>query len=163
MTNAQIVDRKFSCIYDINLYRASPENYIHSGKFQLDFVYNPLNHVIKMDSDKIHSRRPVEIHNRSVQPTDFRKKILRLRFYRNINNDLAIGSNFHSPINFNINNYILILGTKPLFQDITTLNRATHEENLEHDVFVEMPPVKKWTARVRIKSIENAKMHIVEP
>lgn len=169
MTKTQIVDRtqpsympsrKSSCIYDINLYQMFPENY--SGKPQLDFVYNPLNLVIKMDRNKIHPMRKVEIHNRRVKYTDFRKKRLK-RFRPNINNHLAVGSNFHSPIFFNINDCISRLGTKSLFEEITTLNRSTHEENIEHDVFVKMPPVKKWTARVRIKSIENAKMHIVEP
>ncbi len=37
------------------------------------------------------------------------------------------------------------------------------EEMLEFDVFVRMPPVKEYTVRVKIKSVEKAIPHIVEP
>lgn len=37
------------------------------------------------------------------------------------------------------------------------------EEMLEFDVFVRMPPVKEYTIRVKIKSVEKAIPHIVEP
>ena len=34
---------------------------------------------------------------------------------------------------------------------------------LEHDFVVQMPPIREYTLRVRIKSIEKAVPHIVEP
>lgn len=37
------------------------------------------------------------------------------------------------------------------------------EENVEYDEFIQMSPAKTWTTRIRIKSIEKAKMRIVEP
>ncbi|MCZ7357000.1 MAG: hypothetical protein O8C66_16175 [Candidatus Methanoperedens sp.] len=168
MFNTQIINRKFSIIRDINSYRASPAKYkqmIHSGKSHLDNVYDPLNPVIRIDRGKIRSGRHAEIHNRRARPIDFKKKKLRVRVCPDINN-LTIGdsfNDFYSPVNFNIKKYITKLETKHSVDDITTLGSTTHEENLEYDVFIQMPPIKKWTARVKIKSIENAKMNIVEP
>nr|MDO8081906.1 hypothetical protein [Candidatus Freyarchaeota archaeon] len=40
---------------------------------------------------------------------------------------------------------------------------ALPEETLEHDIVVRMPPKKRLTKRVRIKSIKKATPHIVEP
>lgn len=37
------------------------------------------------------------------------------------------------------------------------------EEELEFNIFVRMPPVKRWTARVRVKNIRKATPHISEP
>ena len=42
-------------------------------------------------------------------------------------------------------------------------DQLTHGENLEFDIFIKMPPVKERTARIKIKSIEKAKMRFVEP
>lgn len=37
------------------------------------------------------------------------------------------------------------------------------EEGLEFNIFVRMPPVKRWTARVRVKNIRKATPHVSEP
>ena len=37
------------------------------------------------------------------------------------------------------------------------------EEMMEYDVFVRMPPIKEYTIRVKIKSVEEAIPRIVEP
>ena len=37
------------------------------------------------------------------------------------------------------------------------------EDMLEFDIVVQMPPLREWSARVKVKSIEKAKPHIVEP
>ncbi len=37
------------------------------------------------------------------------------------------------------------------------------EEELEFNIFVRMPPVKRWTARVRVKNIRKATPHVSEP
>lgn len=42
-------------------------------------------------------------------------------------------------------------------------DQLTPGENLEFDIFIKMPPVKERTARIKIKSIEKAKMRFVEP
>ncbi len=42
-------------------------------------------------------------------------------------------------------------------------DQLTSGENLEFDIFIKIPPVKERTARINIKSIEKAKMHVVEP
>ena len=42
-------------------------------------------------------------------------------------------------------------------------DQSTPGENLEFDIFIKMPPVKERTARIKIKSIEKAKMRFVEP
>lgn len=44
-----------------------------------------------------------------------------------------------------------------------TFEKVIPEEILEFDIGVRMPPIKEWTARVRIKSVERATPHIVEP
>lgn len=168
MLYTQTINRKSSIIHDMNSYRAYPDKYkqiIHSGKSQLDNIYDPLNHIIKLDRNKIRSERHVEIHNRRTGSINFRKKKLRLRIRPEINNLIIDNSygDFYSPVNFNMDKYITKSETKRSIDDIITLCNTTHEENLEYDVFIQMPPVKKWTARIKIKSIENAKMHIVEP
>lgn len=43
------------------------------------------------------------------------------------------------------------------------LSISHFQEILEHEIIVRMPPVKEYTKRVRIKSIEKGKPHIVEP
>ncbi len=148
MLNNHIINRKLSIIRDINSYRAAPAKYkqmIHSGTSQLDNVYDPLNSVIKIDRNKIRSGRHAQIHNRRV---------------RHIGNS---SSDFYSPVNFNIYKYITKLETKHSIDDVNTSCNTIHDENLEYDVFIQMPPIKKWTARVKIKSIENARMNVVEP
>jgi len=35
-------------------------------------------------------------------------------------------------------------------------------ENMEFDVFVRMPPIKEWSARVKVKSVEKATPRIFE-
>jgi len=37
------------------------------------------------------------------------------------------------------------------------------EDMLEFDIVVQMPPLREWSARVKVKSVEKAKPHIVEP
>jgi len=37
------------------------------------------------------------------------------------------------------------------------------EDMLEFDIVVQMPPIKEWSARLRVKSVEKATPHIVEP
>ncbi|HIE14475.1 TPA: hypothetical protein EYP70_04310 [Candidatus Bathyarchaeota archaeon] len=44
-----------------------------------------------------------------------------------------------------------------------TLERRIPEYTLEFDIVVRMQPMKEWSARVRVKSIEKAKPSIVEP
>ncbi|MDP3105610.1 MAG: hypothetical protein Q8M95_13500 [Candidatus Methanoperedens sp.] len=165
MFYTQTINRKSSIIHDMNSYRAYPAKYkqiIHSGKSQLDNIYD---NIIKLDRNKIRPGRHAEIHNRRAGYINFRKKKLRLGIRPEINNliiDKSL-SDFYSPVNFNIDKYITKSETKRSIDSITTLCDTTHEENLEYDVFIQMPPVKKWTSRIKIKSIENAKMHIVEP
>jgi hypothetical protein len=168
MLYSQTINRKSSIIHDMNSYRAYPAKYkqiIHSGNSQLDNIYDPLNHIIKLDRNKIRSGRHAEIHNPRAGSINFRKKKLRLRIRPEINNLIIDNSyiDFYSPVNFKIDKYITKSETKRSIDDIITLCNTTHEENLEYDVFIHMPPVKKWTARIKIKNIENAKMHIVEP
>lgn len=48
-----------------------------------------------------------------------------------------------------------------LIKELT--EKAISEEVLEYDVFVKMPPIKEQIVRAKIKSIEKASIHIVEP
>ena len=41
--------------------------------------------------------------------------------------------------------------------------RKIPEDMLEFDIVVRMPPMKEWSARVRVKSVEKATPCIVEP
>jgi len=43
------------------------------------------------------------------------------------------------------------------------LEMAVPEDMLEFDIVVRMPPKKEWSARLRVKSVEKATPHIVEP
>ena len=48
-----------------------------------------------------------------------------------------------------------------LFEE--TLVEKFMENMLEFDIVVRMPPLREWSARVKVKSVEKAKPHIVEP
>lgn len=48
-----------------------------------------------------------------------------------------------------------------LFEE--TLVEKSMENMLEFDIVVRMPPLREWSARVKVKSVEKAKPHIVEP
>jgi len=37
------------------------------------------------------------------------------------------------------------------------------EDMLEFDIVVQMPPIKEWSARLRVKSVEKATPRIVDP
>jgi len=43
------------------------------------------------------------------------------------------------------------------------LEMAVPEDMLEFDIVVRMPPMKEWSARLRVKSVEKATPRIVEP
>ena len=47
--------------------------------------------------------------------------------------------------------------------DIQCFDEIIAAEMLEHDFVVQMPPVREYTVRVRIKSIEKATPYIVGP
>jgi len=47
--------------------------------------------------------------------------------------------------------------------DEEMLEITVPEDILEFDIVVQMPPIKEWSARLRVKSIEKATPHIVEP
>ena len=38
-----------------------------------------------------------------------------------------------------------------------------NEDKVEFDIVVRMPPLREWSARVKVKSVEKAKPRIVEP
>jgi len=44
-----------------------------------------------------------------------------------------------------------------------TFEKIISEEFLELDIFVQMPPLKQWTTRLKIKSVKSAIPHIWEP
>ena len=48
-----------------------------------------------------------------------------------------------------------------IFEEIS--ERKIAENMLEFDIVVRMPPMKEWSARVRLKSVEKATPRIVEP
>lgn len=48
-----------------------------------------------------------------------------------------------------------------MFEEI--LERELPDDMLEFDIVVRMPPMKVWSARVRVKSVEKATPCIVEP
>lgn len=37
------------------------------------------------------------------------------------------------------------------------------DENLEYNIFVKIPPIKKWTSRIKVKNIRKASPKCVEP
>ncbi|OFV68087.1 MAG: hypothetical protein SCAL_000727 [Candidatus Syntrophoarchaeum caldarius] len=37
------------------------------------------------------------------------------------------------------------------------------EDMLEFDIIVRMPPMKEWVARLKVRNVEKAMPHIVEP
>jgi len=43
------------------------------------------------------------------------------------------------------------------------LEMAVSEDMLEFDIVVRMPPKKEWSARLKVKSVEKATPHIVDP
>lgn len=43
------------------------------------------------------------------------------------------------------------------------LGTAVPEDMLEFDIVVRMPPKKEWSARLRVKNVEKAAPHIIEP
>jgi hypothetical protein len=49
----------------------------------------------------------------------------------------------------------------PLIEEI--LEKVIPEDMLEFDIIVRMPPMKEWSARLRVKSVEKATPRIVEP
>jgi hypothetical protein len=114
MFGAQLIDRKYSFINDINSYRQI------IGKPQLDDVYNPLH----TDRNLLHSSRQTKIHNRKVRTAISRKRKLRLRLSSEFNNDIT---DFYFPLDFNVKEYITKLEPKSRFNDITTLYN-THDE-----------------------------------
>ncbi|MFH1562824.1 MAG: hypothetical protein ABIF11_05340 [Nitrospirota bacterium] len=44
-----------------------------------------------------------------------------------------------------------------------SFKKTIPEDIIEFNSVVRIPPVKEWTARVRVKSVEKAIPHIVEP
>ncbi len=48
-----------------------------------------------------------------------------------------------------------------MFEEI--LEREIPEDMLEFDIVVRMPPMKEWSARLRVKSVEKATPCIVDP
>ena len=48
-----------------------------------------------------------------------------------------------------------------LFED--TFVEKFMEEMLEFNIVVRMPPLSEWSVRAKVKSVEKAKPHIVEP
>jgi len=43
------------------------------------------------------------------------------------------------------------------------LEKPIPEDMLEFDIVVRIPPIKVWSARLRVSSVEKATPHIVEP
>ena len=56
-----------------------------------------------------------------------------------------------------------VLKSEIRHEHVNNFNQLNTEENLEFDIFIKMPPVKERVARIKIKRIEKAKMHFVEP
>lgn len=53
-----------------------------------------------------------------------------------------------------------VLKNKPLKREAF---EVFPEDALEFDISVRMPPVKRWTARARVKNIKRATSHASEP
>jgi len=75
-------------------------------------------------------------------------------FYRNLSTLFEIDISSVYP-HFEIKSETSLIGE--------AIEEVIPEEMLEFDVVVRMSPIKEYTARVRIKSIEKAIPHIVEP
>jgi len=48
-----------------------------------------------------------------------------------------------------------------LFEEI--FDKEISEDIVEFDIVVRMPPMKEWSTQVKVKSVEKATPHIVEP
>jgi len=91
----------------------------------------------------------------SVISNMMRQQNLRRGFYRSLMS--AFETDFSS-----IRPHFEIKNETTLFEERTEVEKFM-EDNLEYDIIVHLPPTRERIVKVKVKSIENAELRVVEP